>query len=291
MKFNQNKRDHEFKVGLFTLVALVILIGGYIWLMNAMSLQNYQELQLSFEEADRLEIGTGVFIRGFDCGKVKDIALRSNDVLITLLVKSDIVLKEDSRYVITDSDLMGNKIIKITPGKSQENLDYAIIHKGDNSVQMDDIFQQVGKITEGMSEIFSSDNEGILSNIKTVLVQTELTLKKLDKLVEANSSQINSTVKNLEIVSGDLREVIQANKAELVAAGNLVPKLESNLDNLSEILGGLSELLATVQSKPNSLNKLMTEEELYNNLLDATADLDSLLIDIKENPKRYFKLF
>ena len=54
--------------------------------------------------------------------------------------------------------------------------------------------------------------------------------------------------------------------------------------------GNIQAITEKILQEDNSLNKLITEKELYENLLKATANLDSLLKDIKKNPKKYFQI-
>ena len=60
-----------------------------------------------------------------------------------------------------------------------------------------------------------------------------------------------------------------------------------SLDNLAI---NLNEIVVQANRDSSTVNKLITEEELYNNLLRSSARLDSLLIDVKENPKKYFSI-
>jgi phospholipid/cholesterol/gamma-HCH transport system substrate-binding protein len=46
-------------------------------------------------------------------------------------------------------------------------------------------------------------------------------------------------------------------------------------------------LLAKIEKGEGTLGKLMENEELYNNMSNATKELDLLLQDFRLNPKRY----
>ena len=50
---------------------------------------------------------------------------------------------------------------------------------------------------------------------------------------------------------------------------------------------GTEQFLTKLNSGDGTLGKLMSNDSLYNNLNLAMADLDSLLIDFRYNPKRY----
>ena len=291
MNFNQNKHEYEFKVGLFTVVAFIILIVGYLWLTNAMNLHKYNHIEISFNEANRLEIGTAVFVRGINCGKVEDIILRENDVLISIQLKKDVVLAKDSKFVITDSDLMGHKIIKIIPGNSKEKMQYSQIQKGEVSMQISELFEEVSNITDGLQKLFSSDSDSVLGKVNNLLKKSETTIDDFDQILAENKNNIKQTFEDLNRSVADLKEIISENKSEFSQAGELIPKMNNALINFNNTVDELDEIIKRIKSEPGNLNKLISDDQLYDNLIKTTSNLDSLIIDIKKNPKRYFKLF
>jgi phospholipid/cholesterol/gamma-HCH transport system substrate-binding protein len=70
-------------------------------------------------------------------------------------------------------------------------------------------------------------------------------------------------------------------------------QLASAVDNANRSMESLNRTLTQVNEGQGTLGKLTHNDSLYRHLTDAAADLDSLLIDLKANPKRYvhFSLF
>ncbi|MDE6049358.1 MAG: hypothetical protein K2G09_06665 [Paramuribaculum sp.] len=66
--------------------------------------------------------------------------------------------------------------------------------------------------------------------------------------------------------------------------------LYSTLNNVYRMTASLESLTNQLNSKQSSAGLLLTDPTLYNNLVKATASIDSLLIDIKKNPKRYISI-
>jgi phospholipid/cholesterol/gamma-HCH transport system substrate-binding protein len=64
-------------------------------------------------------------------------------------------------------------------------------------------------------------------------------------------------------------------------------ELASAVANANRSLENLNKTLAQVNEGQGTLGKLTKNDSLYRNLNEAAADLDSLLIDVRENPKRY----
>jgi len=56
------------------------------------------------------------------------------------------------------------------------------------------------------------------------------------------------------------------------------------------IVKNFRDLSTKLVEEDSSFNKIITEKELYEKLLKSAVSLDSLLIDIKKNPGKYFKV-
>ena len=49
-------------------------------------------------------------------------------------------------------------------------------------------------------------------------------------------------------------------------------------------------LLDKLNKSDGTMNALIKDKTLYENLTKVTADLDKLLIDLRQNPQRYLRL-
>ena len=69
--------------------------------------------------------------------------------------------------------------------------------------------------------------------------------------------------------------------------------VESRLERIDSVLYSTQSFLARLNSDDGTLGKLLTNDSLYNTLNRTMADLDSLMIDLRYNPKRYmhFSIF
>jgi phospholipid/cholesterol/gamma-HCH transport system substrate-binding protein len=92
-----------------------------------------------------------------------------------------------------------------------------------------------------------------------------------------NSEALENTMANLSSITSSV------DSADL---GKTLLKLDSTLASTNAIM-------AKVNNSEGSAGLIVNDSSLYLNLASATASLDSLLVDLKENPKRYvqFSLF
>ena len=69
--------------------------------------------------------------------------------------------------------------------------------------------------------------------------------------------------------------------------------MQGTLVKVNATLENAQAFTAKLNSNEGTLGKLMNDPGLYNNLNSTMRDADSLLIDLKQHPKRYvhFSLF
>src|SRR5690606_280706 len=89
--------------------------------------------------------------------------------------------------------------------------------------------------------------------------------------LSANNEHINEILANLSTISDSLT------RANFAAA----------VENASNALAGLDSVLAQVNRGEGSLGLLIRDEKLYNNLEQASLELEKLVEDLRVNPERY----
>lgn len=60
--------------------------------------------------------------------------------------------------------------------------------------------------------------------------------------------------------------------------------------NVERVTANLEAFSAQLNNPESTLGRLTTDPQLYNQLNRVTADVDSLIVDIKRNPKRYISI-
>ncbi|MDE6637225.1 MAG: MCE family protein, partial [Muribaculaceae bacterium] len=66
--------------------------------------------------------------------------------------------------------------------------------------------------------------------------------------------------------------------------------LDATVDNVNQLTSNLSQFSKQLNDKNSTLGLLTSDPELYNRLNQVSADIDSLIVDIKKNPKRYISI-
>jgi phospholipid/cholesterol/gamma-HCH transport system substrate-binding protein len=117
-------------------------------------------------------------------------------------------------------------------------------------------------------------------------------------LVGAQSGHINQIMANAEATSGNLK--VSTARLDGIAgnfqkfSGDLAnSNIKETLDNANKAVSSLQATMAKVNSTDGSLGLLMNDTKLYDNLNNASKNLDNLMIDLKAHPSRYvhFSIF
>jgi phospholipid/cholesterol/gamma-HCH transport system substrate-binding protein len=112
---------------------------------------------------------------------------------------------------------------------------------------------------------------------------------------ESTNKLISSNQKGIEEVVSNANETMKSAKVAVDKYGNVAEsidtkKLNQTVEKLSEVSGKLNTVISGIENGQGSLGKLTKDEALYNNLSETSNNLNLLIKDLKENPKRYINI-
>ncbi|WP_245949323.1 MlaD family protein [Lutibacter citreus] len=303
------KISREFKTGFIAIVIIALFIWGYNYLKG----QNLFDgpIKTYFTEYNNvqgLNTASVVTINGVEVGKVININFskeegKQGNLIVEFSVEQDFEFSKNSIAKIYSASLMGGKSLAVVPSYEGEKA-----HPGDflNGEIESDIFSSV---TEKLNPLQAKVENVIVSadslmtgltNILDVKSRQNLKLsikelgetisnfktasQSVNKLIENNDEKLSETLDNANLMTQNLSKLSDT----LVNAniGLTIKNIESTIANLNSVLSGLEE-------GDGSLGKLLKDEEMYNNLTNASKELEELLREMKLHPKRFvhFSLF
>ncbi|MDD4223715.1 MAG: MlaD family protein [Candidatus Cloacimonetes bacterium] len=294
-RFYPNLRQTQLKVGIFTVVILAVLVVGYLWLSSRISTRAQRDLLISFSEVMGLEIGDQVTFRGMEVGRVKAIAARENDILVTARIDSGIRLKEGSRFIISDSSLMGGTVLNITQGKGPGIMDTGNIMVGDTPVGVMGVVNQATRAIEEINAVFAElrAENGLIARSGAVLDNAQQAVASVDQLAGSASEDLRAALDQVERLGAEVRLVLQKGSDDLDATLSQAPdamaRVNAALDSLKTLSGRLDRTVAALNTGQSTAGRLLRDDELYRQLQSSVASLDSLVADVRANPKKYLK--
>lgn len=298
------------KVAIMCIAAIVIFYVGANFLkgIDVFGKKNYY--YAVFENSGGLQLSAPLLVNGYKIGKVMDISLVSDNpvkICAEVLVTENIRIPKDSKFEAASQDLLGGSVLKLHLGNATE---YA--KSGDTL----DFFATPG-LTDGIDEM-KTKIDNILSSVDTIGLSLKDVLHR-----DGGAQNLKNTLANLESTTENLNEILGQNKAKI---GRLVtdlehfsqtlndasPKLNSVVDNFSNIADSIAKadvaavinnanktieeidlLVSKINNGEGDIGQLINNDSLYRNLEATTANINNLIIDLKQNPKRYvhFSLF
>lgn len=302
------KIANETKVGILAACAIALLIIGYNFLKGNSIFSSETILYARYTRVDGLGVSKPVLINGFQIGRVDKLVLQPNgEILATLKIKGKYDIPKNSIAKLESTDLLGSKAIVMALGTGK---DYA--QDGDtlNSNVEKNLMEAVQPVQK-KAELIIGKMDSILTSVNTILnpdfqknvnksfnsisntlASLEGTSKKVDGLVGTEGKRISAILANAESISGNLKNnnakinAILSNLntiTDQVAAANF----KQTIDNANKAVADLQGIVSKVNDGKGSLGLLINDTKMYDNLNDASKNLDNLMIDIKANPKRY----
>jgi phospholipid/cholesterol/gamma-HCH transport system substrate-binding protein len=294
-----NKARKEVIIGSLVLLAIAILFLGIEYLkgVNVFKPSNYYSA--SYTNVAGLQVSAPVSLNGFKVGQVSDINYEYDNpghVLVEFSLDKELRLPVGTTAVI-EMDLLGTATV--------------VLHMADNKDFYPVGTKLHGETAAGMLDGVSGDLmpkiNSILPKVDTLLVninalvanpalQTSVT--RLDDItfqLDNTMRSINGTVAQLQPVVGNFKGItnnvntLTSDLAEVSGQLKTLP-LDSLVNNLMVVSDNLKQLSAQLDSPNSTLGALTHDRQLYDNLNAASASLDSLLIDVKRNPKRYISI-
>ncbi len=285
-------------IGISAVVALLVLFFGINYLkgINIFHTSNY--FFVSYESVTGLNVSAPVTANGFKVGQVREMNYEyDNPGHVKVELALDPALKiPEGTVAVLGSDLLGTATISLDMPKSET-------------------YAPVGSTLEGRLA------GGLMDNVQAELMpEVVAVLPKVDSLLQALTAvvtdpSLHAALSRLDKISGEL-DVLAANLSaaskplpgvvnkasetvtnladmsvkldSLTGTLNELP-LEQTMANVEVISANLKQLTAQLQSKDSSLGMLVNDPGLYNNLNATVASLDSLIVDVKRQPKRYLK--
>jgi phospholipid/cholesterol/gamma-HCH transport system substrate-binding protein len=238
---------------------------------------SHQTLLVSrFDDVRGLAKGDAVSIRGIESGQVSGISLRGNYAEVRLRIKNGIVLYSDATVLIADKDLMGAKHVVLDTGKGPELFDFKQVLNGATQSNALDMLVHAQKLVAQADTILTRfRNWTEKGKMDRVFGNLENTSREASRILAENRQSIRQTASQLEEITRKLKE-----QSTVERIGKTVERMDSTLFFLNRIA-------AEAKDADGTLGRLIRDKKLYEHLVQTSADLDSLITDFKQDPKRY----
>lgn len=300
----------EFKVGLFGLLVLVILFFGIKFLKGSDIFQKENVYYATYNDVSGMLVSSNVFINGLRVGYVKEITTtneRADNFVVAFTVRSDIKIPEDSKILLFSSDLLGSKALKLQLGNSSKIISDGDTIKSDKELGMlDNLGASISPMMNNLDSILSSLNnilniqnqnslQNTIANIETTTARLGNITTNLDNLMSGEKTKLAKIIENTESITSNLKDNNQKLTNIIQNVDNIVDSaakanIGSTLIETGKSIERLNSVLGVIEKGKGNVGLLINDEELYKSLDNSAKNLNKLIEDIKENPKKYINV-
>ncbi|MBP1166770.1 MlaD family protein [Chryseobacterium culicis] len=304
MKFSK-----ELKAGVIALLAIVGFVVLFQFMKGKSLFTTDNIFYAKYDNVEGLAQSSAVSINGLKVGQVdKIIPITAKDGKINFVVKITVDNKfefsKNSSLEIFEPGLMSGKEMRVNlmyggpTAKDGDTLKGAFklgtlgslsSQVGPVKDQLQVVLHRVDSLMANANQVFDAQNR---AEIKALLANLNKTVGALQSTAGSVNNLVGHNDPKLQKVLDDASLTMQSGKVTLDKYGNLAQsidtkQLNATIANLDATVGKLNQVIGGIDKGEGSLGKLMKDEQLYNNLNSASSNLNSLIEDMKANPKRY----
>ncbi|MGC4128182.1 MAG: MlaD family protein [Bergeyella sp.] len=307
MKFSK-----EIKAGLIAIIA----IAGFIYLfqfMKGKSLFSTDNVYYAeFDNVEGLEPSSPVSINGLKVGQVEAITPIKDKTgrihfLVKVLVNDEYEFSKKSTLEVFEPGLMSGKQMRINLSYGEPFVKDGDTLKGSfklsmmNSLssqvgpvkdQLQAVLKRVDSLMNNANKVFDDRNRAeltsLLRNLNSTVASFESTSKQTNSLLANNDPKVQKMLDNANLATVSAKEAMD--KYGKVAENIDTEKLNNTIDKLGTATDNLNKIISGIQNGEGSLGKLTKDDELYKNLNKTAESMNSLVQDLKDNPKRYVNI-
>lgn len=295
------KISREVKTAVLVIAGIAFCIYLFTYLKGEDLFTNTNTYYTEFDY-NALSMASAVTVKGNKIGKIEEIKydFESGKTKVSFNVTPELKFSKNSIVRLYQDGIMGGNAL-------------SIIDANDGDIAQNGDFIK-SEVKPGMITTLEKNFSGISDDLGSTLRSSDTLLTNLNALVEDDSekglkqtiAELNATLRTFNSVGlkanrllsqhdekiATILENFEKTSSELAVLMKDLneAKLSNTVKNLDEMILKFNSIASGLDAGQGSMGKLLKDENLYNNLENATKELELLLLDIKLHPARYRRI-
>jgi phospholipid/cholesterol/gamma-HCH transport system substrate-binding protein len=277
------KATLEFKVGLMTIAALLVLMFALLFINNFQFGSGGQLATVSFHFLGDLKTNAPVeYAGGIKVGFVKDIRPGDNEALVDLLItRKGFQLRKDSKVALYSAGLLGSRYVQIDSDLGTgEALKKGDVIVGKDSNNLDLTFSELGDVMESFERMMGDPQakENFLHSFDNMNKATD----QLLALTLASRGKIEKMIDQLSNSSGNVTQIVASARKISADLENLTGALNKqqvtrSVKDLDHTLAVMNDLATDIQQGKGTFGVLLKDQRMAD-------DIKGLVEELKAHP-------
>ncbi len=285
------QRSQEILIGLVVLVGLVLLAVLIVLFGEFRELwRETYTVTARFGTAAGIRPGTPVFITGVEAGAVEDVQLLSPGVLLTLAIDANYDLPGDCTVSVRRKGILADPFIEFSGGDPASGVlprDGTAELEGYVAPSFDEAAARLQNLAERLGDLLADSD--LQDNFRTTLSNLAELSGRGPELID-RAGELTDELRRFVDLSSQLVEDARAlatdARTQMHHQGQnldrLVASLITNSEELNRSLRSAAEMLDELRRGQGSVGKLLTQDDLYRQLVDTVSQTRKTVAQLGE---------
>jgi phospholipid/cholesterol/gamma-HCH transport system substrate-binding protein len=285
----------EVRVGIFVILGIISAIAVLFVLTDPATLRGRYMVVTPLEDAGGIRRGDPITMRGVNVGRIHSFDMVGRVVNITLEIEGAWEIPEDSSTRLAGTGLFGGRTMEIIPGISGVS-----IAQGDTIPSMGEeagIFGTAEAAATRATTVLDQLNlllgDPMITAVQGTATEMHALAAEFRSALSIQQQQLNQLTASLQRSATEVERVAGAapDVASVAArADSAMIQVAMTARTLEHTTSLLDSILSRFEAGEGTLGRLARDDSLYLSLNRAAESIALLATDIRENPRRYFRI-
>ena len=270
------KLSSEAKVGSVVVLAIALLAYITVLLGGSGFASDTYRVEAVFRQVDGLKVGNLVRYAGVHVGKVTDLQITDDGVVVVMEINEDAQLDRTASYRIGSDGLIGEKCVdiiapQVPSGQYAKDGDAFVGEGGSGFDQMmsrsEEVMKNVEKLLTSLNDVMGSPETkealiGSMKNIQMMTANMEQMTRVMATLAVQNEAGLNQMLHNMTTMMEGMNKTV----SQLESMMTIIANDGETARNIRDMLANMKVTSDRVANMAGALESVVTDPETADNL-------------------------